>query len=166
MIVLVLSKNLGQHIRPATTPFGKWLRQRRLELGLSQEEVGKRIGVSRAAVSSHEIGYRVNYSQHKSEQRLHQLAEVLQLDWETVAKLRPAERPCPYILHMPHIKKTRTSGLAQMLTDIRLRRQLRQAEMARLVGVHQTTWGQWELGRKRPSPKRLAIITANFLTSL
>ena len=51
---------------------------------------------------------------------------------------------------------------SEIIKDIMLENDLSQVEMAEILGVHQTTVGQWLLGKKKPGFDSILLIYRHF----
>lgn len=78
---------MGKSLEPKTE-LGKRLRNRRLELGLTLEQVADQMGVTYGYLSTLETGTRKSPTQ-KSRYRIEQLASILQLDVTELLSLLP-----------------------------------------------------------------------------
>jgi transcriptional regulator with XRE-family HTH domain len=54
--MLMLMTRTGRPIKPRTTPFGQRLAEARKKAGLTQAELGKRLGLSQRAIAHWELG--------------------------------------------------------------------------------------------------------------
>lgn len=50
----------------------------------------------------------------------------------------------------------------EVIRDLLIRENLSQEKLANIIGVNQTTVGQWLLGKKQPSFKSILAIYENF----
>ena len=51
---------------------------------------------------------------------------------------------------------------SEIIKDIMLERGMSQEEFAKMIGVHQTTVGQWILGKKKPGFDSILLIYRHF----
>lgn len=105
---------------------GDHLRKRRLDLGLRQEDVAKRLGTKVNTVTN----------------------------WEA-NRTKPALRFLPGIVRfLGHLPFSASGTVPERLKVYRRARGLSQEELARKLHVNPSTLARWENGRGRPSPER------------
>ena len=111
---------------------GDHLRRRRLDLGLSQMETARRIGVNKRAI----------------------------LDWE-LGRFEPTVSCLPAVIEfLGGDPRPEPSSWPEWLVWHRAGRGLSQVSMARQLGVAPRTLWLWETGEGRPTGKNLARVRA------
>lgn len=116
---------------------GDHIRKRRLDLGLMQKEAAEQIGVSDATI--------YNWERNATSPTAHAMPAVLRfLGYDPFP---PAD------------------ALGQRLFGVRLRFGLSQEQMARRLGVDETTYRKLEHGRAMPNERHRIAITALFKTA-
>ena len=112
---------------------GDHIRKRRMDLGLSQRQLGEKLGVRTNTVYSWESGDACPRNRYTP--------EIIQfLGYDPVLPMGP--------------------DLSGALSEYRLRNGLTQAALAQILGVNRETVGTWERGRFRPNDRILARISA------
>ncbi len=114
------SLGVGRTSRLEPTPFGKHIRARRIELGLTQDEVARRAGMSQKTLGSLELGQR----QYPTPQQVRTLAAALR---SRSAELQILVPP----IHGPEPK----TDFGKFIRLRREERGLTQAGLARRLGV-------------------------------
>jgi len=131
-------------LKPCKSELGRLVRTRRLELGMSANELAEKLDVSKSLVSLIELG-RLGLS--KDDGRIAQLAQALELDIDKLEALRPARRRKP---------KDNADPLGEFLASKRSELRLTQREVGQRTGVATQVVGCIETGRIHPDPKLLA----------
>jgi transcriptional regulator with XRE-family HTH domain len=138
---------------------GSPLRRARLARRLTQDELGRRVGVAGATVSHWERGTWI-----PPVHQVFRLARVLRYDaWQLGAGLgvRMPDAELPRLLA--------DSGVGRRLQAARLRAGLTRVQLARCVGVRSSTVGRWESGQSRPrgvyEQRLLSVLGVDALTS-
>lgn len=119
---------------------GSALRVARRARGLTQDEVGRRVGVAGETVSHWERG-----TWTPPVHQVFRLARVLRVDAGELGGGLGVTMPAP-----AGLGRTADAGVGGRLQDARLRAGLTRAQLARCVGVRSSTVGGWEAGRSRP----------------
>jgi transcriptional regulator with XRE-family HTH domain len=132
---------LGEEVRKGR---GLAMRELRLRLGLSQVEMGERVGVGQMGISRLERGIRLPSTQVVV--RYRDLARTS----EPVSSRKSRQREW-----LAEEKKLRTKEGAS-LRELRLRLGLNQTEMGARVGVSQVKVSRFERGLSRPAPQVVA----------
>lgn len=135
-----LLKFLGRRRKQGKVGLGSLIRSRREELGFSCAELGRILGISRAAMSQIELG-RTRLSQNGI--RLEQLAKALNFGIAKLEALRPKKRLKQ--------KPADPSTLGGFLTVRRLKLNLTQREVAERSGLHIHTI--WTIEKNRHCPQ-------------
>ena len=105
--------------------FGNMVRQKRLARGLSQEELGRRIDMSRASISLIEIG-KINFRESRSKDTLEKIAGKLNLDFNELLALRPNRK-----INKIKVEEGTPGGT---IAQSRIKKGLTQGELAALIG--------------------------------
>lgn len=125
---------------------GRTIRSRRKDLGISGEELAKKMGVSRQLVSQIELG---QYGL-RNDKRIKQLAQILGLDENELKTVRPKRKVSG---------RTRKPGFANPLCEFLIKRrlelQLTQRQVGKLAGITASYVCDVEGGRVRPNSKLL-----------
>ena len=162
----------GTGMTPSRTELGKFLRARRLELGLSQVQVVELAGLRQKFYSLLEIGIK-HYPEAK---KLKGLAKALKCEFSQLQSLVPARRQTKFKPKTdlrkvgPRTKPT-NSALGQLVRSRRQELKLSQSKLAGKLGVKRQFVSQVELGRCYLSnnemikrfAKALKLKTANLL---
>lgn len=119
---------------------GSALRVARQARRLTQDELGKRVGVSGETVSHWERG-----TWTPPVHQVFRLARVLRVDAGELGGGLGVAMPDPAAS-----QRTTNAGVGGRLQDARLRAGLTRAQLARCIGVRSSTVGGWEAGRSRP----------------
>lgn len=96
-MVILIYKNIGKRIQKA-----------REEIGISQEELAARLGVSQAALSNYELGKRRLYLAN-----IQQIADVLNKPLSFFM-----DEPAKEIKTTPHFKNPTMSKIIELLTEL------------------------------------------------
>ena len=116
----------NQNAKAAGSGLGKLIRTRRRELLLSQSDLAKELGVSKAYVSLIELGA---LHLNQSDYLLERLAEILKLDVVMLKSLRPKRKANKVK------EEIRQSALGKFLTTRRLKLGLSQREVEKRAGL-------------------------------
>jgi DNA-binding XRE family transcriptional regulator len=125
------------------------LRRLRKSLGLTQQELAERVGVSRRSIYSYEISGRI-----PRVETARALARLFGLDPLVTIDLCGAHRHGGARRTRARLAATITDATVPLIgPGLRAAREtagLSQREMARQIGVHRKTWQGYELGHFRP----------------
>ena len=144
-----LASALGVHERdllplltkpPETTEFGRTLRRLRQERGLTQQQLGERIGAQAGLISKYEN--RMNY--YPSQRVLVGLVSALEVPEEELARLLP--------------RRPETTPFGRELRDLRIQRKMTQKQLADRIQCGHGLIANYEIGRMQPGPKNLSAI--------
>lgn len=144
----VIPPPLGFRQTPSSSLLGNAVRDRRIQLGLNQTQLGSRLGVGRQAISLIELGHTPLSS--KQNNRVNKLEVALELEAGSLAKLRPIGR---YKIRPRHTAK------AQFITDQRRKSNLTQTELAGLVG--EPVWKISFVERDKLQPDEILVEKLN-----
>ena len=137
--------------KPSKSALGAYIRSKREEREMTQEQLGKKIGVTRAAISLIELGETINFSQNRT--AIFRLMNALKLNEEEKIKalsLRVKRKPR---------KLTRArSPLGTFLTKRRLEVGLTQKRLGQIIGVVGSEVSNIERGQSTPKPDKLRKI--------
>lgn len=144
-----MSKLKGKFIRvrrkQAGSDLGRLIRSRREELGLSCAELGRKMEISRAAISKIELGG-TRLSQNGVP--LGRLAKALKIDIARIEALRPKRR----LKQIPADSRTLGGFLIRRRLDLNLTQQ----EVAKRSGLWLSTIRDIEKGRRYPQDSSLS----------
>jgi transcriptional regulator with XRE-family HTH domain len=114
---------------------GDHLRKKRLDLGLLQREVGRKIGVDETTI--------YNWGKNRSSPSLSYLPKIIKI-----------------LGYNPYKEEPRTLG--EKLLAYRKVRGITQKELAQKLGIDPTTLARWERGEGKPSRSSLGTIDKIF----
>lgn len=132
-------RNLPQNV---IMDIGSLIRCRRLELGMTQEELGKMIGVQKQAVCKYENGR-------------------IDLKRDMMQKLAAAlEIPPSYLLgtHGDDVEEIKNYDIGQRIRSLRESAGLSQKEFAQKLDISPGRLSNWELGINRPNADMIKTI--------
>lgn len=132
---------------PAGCPLGEIIQSRRKELGLSTGALGRKLSISRQAVSYMEHG---KCRLSSDDDRLEAVARALKMDVEKLKAVRPVRKK-------KDLKDPRPP-LAEFISNERLKRHLKQYEVAKATGIHLSTIVSIETGRVTPDRNKVVKI--------
>ena len=132
------------------TELGTALRSLRLQRGLGLDEVGKRCGASKAALSSWENGNR-----RPRGPALARLLDALAAEPRTKVRLLNLADPQQARLALADSRIGPRVDVGMVLRVMRERRGIAQADLARQLGVSQSAVSKWEVGDAAPSSEML-----------
>jgi len=130
-------------LKPCKRELGRLVRTRRLELGMSANELAEKLDVSKSLVSLIELG---QLGLSKDDGRIAQLAQALELDIDKLEALRPARRRKP---------RDNADPLGEFLATKRFELRLTQQEVAQRAGIKAQVVCHVETGRTHPDPDLL-----------
>lgn len=134
-----MRRNLPQNV---IMDMGSLIRCRRLELGMTQEELGKMIGVQKQAVCKYENGR-------------------IDLKRDMIQKLATAlEIPPSYLLgtHGDNAEEIKNYDIGQRIRSLRESAGLSQKEFAQKLDISPGRLSNWELGINRPNADMIKTI--------
>jgi transcriptional regulator with XRE-family HTH domain len=143
---------VGHKKRPPETDFGKLILARRLELGITQGEVARRVGVNATTVGQWEI----NPIPYISNEKIPKLAEVLGIETATIEtvvlkRLRRAANNGPATLRKP------LTEFGKLIQDRRVSLGITHKRLRELTGFSTTGLIRWEYGEEHAFPRALNL---------
>lgn len=134
-----------------------FLKKRRTELGLSQSDIAKAVGVSEGTISRWESGNIANMKRD----RIYKLAQVLQIEPSALifgeVNIQPAS----------DAESERDESIfPDMLLSLRKRSGLSQQELADRLGSSKSLISMYESGARKPSSEMLEAIAGFFNVSV
>ena len=140
---------VGIGMKPCTTKLARFIRSRRLSLGLSQRAFAEKLGVSQSFISELEMGKQRSFRF----ERLTTWAKILGCSREELVKRMP-KKPTPVPL----------PELGRLIRSRRKKLGLSMADFAKRLGVDLKQARSWERRRPTPSLRRnSAILLAKAL---
>ena len=134
-----------------------FLKRRRLELGLSQLDVARAVGVSEGTISRWESGNIANMRRD----RIYALSKVLQIEPSRLIFGEP-DKASPGVA----AQAEPTRRFADMLCFLRKRDRLSQQELAEKLGVSKSLISMYENDSRKPSFEMLESIADFFNVNL
>lgn len=120
---------------------GEYIKKIRVDAGLSQEELGKQLGVQRAAVQKWECG------------RVQNLKRDIIKKLSTIFNVPPAS-----FIEVYSNDIQSDALLSQKLKELRLNKGITQTEFAETFNIANGTVGNWETGKREPDYEMLSRI--------
>lgn len=138
----VIAQFAGNIRKQTNSKLGQLIRARRKELGMSLNVLAEKLNVSRQFVNQIEFGQNCL---SESDERIEQLAQVLEVDVNELQAVRPLRRQ----------KQMDRTPLGEFLATKRLELRLTQREVGKRAGIQYSTVSCVETGRFYPSPNLL-----------
>ena len=127
---------LPAYPRQLKTP-GDYIRKRRLDLGLLQEDVARRLGIDTDSAT--------NCEKNRYSPRLYPIPKVIE-----------------FLGYVPDQYNHDGKSLGERIVGVRRVLGIRQDQLAREFGVDPSTLARWERGDGRPSERNLGRLTDFF----
>lgn len=127
-----MAATLGMGLVPSKTALGAFIRQRRLELKLTQGQLGGLTGFSQAEISVLEVGK----IKGKNEQLIKELAKALQCDLARLEQFLPKKPDCEPKTELGILIRSRRKALG-----------LTRKDLAAIIKAKPLTIYWWETGR-------------------
>jgi transcriptional regulator with XRE-family HTH domain len=121
-------KPVASHYPDTLETIGDHIKTRRLDLGLYQKDLARRLGISKDTVA---------YLENNRNQ----------------PSLRMVPRITAFLGYNPLLEAQPNETFGEQILRVRRALGIRQKDMAREIGVDPTTLGRWERGEREPAPE-------------